>query len=103
LRRWALSALTGMMVAGLLSGCGRFSREMYDTIFHGQLQSEVRSKLGRPDRTVDNAWIYVRRRPFGSAAILFENGEVCGKIWSDTKPIDLEAIERYRRGKSDKQ
>lgn len=102
MKRSAALVLGGMLLAGLLLGCGGFNREMYDTIYHGQLQSEVRKKLGRPDRVVDDAWIYVHRRPLRSAAILFKDGAVAGKIWSNTEPIDAEAIERYRRGEADK-
>ena len=86
-----------VLLAGLVSGCGTLNREMYETIYYQQPQREVRKKLGRPDRTANNAWVYVRRRPFRSAAILFENGRVAGKIWSDSEPIDAEAIEKYRR------
>jgi hypothetical protein len=95
-RRANLTA-AALLLAGLVSGCGTLTREMYETIYYQQPQREVRKRLGRPDRTANNAWIYVRRRPFRSAAILFEHGRVAGKIWSDSKPIDAEAIEAYRR------
>lgn len=91
------------LAAVSLGGCSKFGRPAYDTIYVGQPQSQVRKKLGRPDRTVSGAWIYVRRRPFGSAAILLDKGTVSGKIWSSYKPVDREMIEQYRRKLSRKQ
>jgi len=97
-RHRAIPWAAGLLLACALGGCGKFSRERYDTIYYTQWQSEVRRKLGRADRTLPDAWIYSRRRPIRCAAILFENGRVAGKIWSDIEPIDEEAIEKYRRG-----
>lgn len=98
-RLWGPPSLCLACGAALLAaGCGggSFTQPMYDTIYPGQPNSAVRAKLGQPNQTLPDAWIYFRRRPLQSAAILFERGRVAGKLWSFEKILTARDVAAYR-------
>ena len=90
------SAVLCLAALAAVGGCNRFTRPRYETIWLGQPSHRVKTKLGQPQQARRDAWIYVHRRPFYSAAILFERGRVSGKLWSFEKVISDEAIREYR-------
>ena len=91
------AAVLLLAVLATAGGCGQFTRPRYETIWQGQPQRGVQAKLGKPHQVRRDAWIYVNRRPFYSAAILFERGQVSGKIWSFEKTIGDAEIRAYRQ------
>ena len=100
---WVLLAATALTVCG---GCDvlrlfsfnfrKFTRERYDTIYHGQPSEQVRKRLGRPHETMGNAWVYSREKPFHTAVIFFEADKVIGKRWSDFDRIDPRTTKEFR-------
>lgn len=100
---WVLLAATALTACG---GCDivklfhfdfrKFTRERYDTIYHGQPREQVRKKLGRPHQTTGNAWVYSRDEPFHTAVIFFEADKVTGKRWSDFEEIDPVRAKEFR-------
>ena len=74
---------TCLMLAVLCAGCqSKFTRQNYETIYLGQPDYDVQSKLGQPDERRDGTWIYVREKPFSKAVIVIEDGRVADKNWS---------------------
>ena len=82
--------ICGLVFAGaVLSGCQRqFTRERYETIYEGQPDYNVRSKLGRPTRDTANLWTYVNEKPeYYRAEIWFQDGRVVRKRWSTDREV----------------
>jgi outer membrane protein assembly factor BamE (lipoprotein component of BamABCDE complex) len=103
---WALIAATSLVLLTSNVGCEvaklfhfnfkKFTRERYDTIYHGQRRDQVRKKLGKPHQTTGNAWIYSDDKPFCTAAVFFEADKVTAKQWSDFEPIDPRGAKQFR-------
>ena len=80
-----------LIAAGLLSaGCwgAEFARPTYDTVYMGQSADEVRMKLGKPAVEDPDRWIYRNQMPFYEARIVFKDGKVAGKSWSDERNVE---------------
>ena len=104
---WAVIAAMLLVVLTSCGGCGvtklfhfnykKFTRERYDTIYHGQRRDQVRKKLGKPRETTGNAWIYSDDKPFCTAVVFFDEADkVTGKQWSDMDPIDPHKAKQFR-------
>ncbi len=79
----------GLLLAVVLSltGCtSDFTRPNYETIYPGMDTQQVLKRLGPPDVTRQDRWIYRRKRPFRQAVIHFEQGRVARKQWSLEPP-----------------
>lgn len=95
-------ALIGLTVcvalAAGLAGCGgdKFTPTRYQTIYVGQDQYDVRSKLGRADVRSEDEWVYEHRDPYYKAIIHFRDGFVAAKEWYPSRDLAEEA-ERARQ------
>lgn len=78
-----------VLAAVLCQGCQeKFTRANYDMVFTGQPTGEVKQMLGRPYATFNDEWVYIHEGPFYKANIVFTDGRVSGKRWSDEKGIE---------------
>jgi hypothetical protein len=76
-------ALAAVLLAP--TGCNKFTRQRYETIYVGQPVSQVEEFLGKPDYRSEGDLIYVNRRPYYRAVIHTKDGKVSGKHWSVEK------------------
>jgi outer membrane protein assembly factor BamE (lipoprotein component of BamABCDE complex) len=73
-----------VLAAALLVGCGgQLTRQNYEKVYVGQPADEVRDLLGWPDTTVGGDWLYLGQHPYRRAKIMFTDGKVSAKDWSD--------------------
>jgi hypothetical protein len=92
-----LTSCGGCEVAKLFSfNFKKFTRERYDTIYHGQPREQVRKKLGEPHETTGNAWVYSHEEPFYTAVVFFEAGKVTAKRWSEMDRMDPRKAKEFR-------
>lgn len=84
-RRNSLIAILLAVAASGLAGCPsgpEFTRPNYDTVYFGQEQHEVQSKMGRPQTQTPDCWQYISTDPYYIAArIYFRDGIVTRKEW----------------------
>ncbi|MDR1941708.1 MAG: outer membrane protein assembly factor BamE [Endomicrobium sp.] len=88
-----LAALALIGIVFLAAGCSkilgsdRISRANYDRISEGMTMQEVRDILGSPDETYSSgntdAWTYSDQADREIIVIMFEDGQVLTKSWSD--------------------
>ena len=62
----------------------------YDTIYHGQPGWHVKTVLGPPTRTVDNAWVYEHDHPTYMAVLGFQDDKIVHKTWYPYPPTKAE-------------
>ena len=73
--------------AGVMSGCTKFTPKRYSMIQTGMTELEVETILGPPYHKFSDSWTYTHEDPFYRAKILFANGRVADKAWTDDKGI----------------
>lgn len=78
----------GVLLATLCSGCQKFTRQRFDTVYIGQPASDVQVTLGKPTVSLDGQWSYINHSPFYKANIYFnKDGKVADKRWFDEKEL----------------
>jgi hypothetical protein len=84
------------LLAGLVAGCERFTRQNYETLFVGQQETEVRQVLGEPRLRTPTVWIYEHDHPYYKAVLRFGEGKLVGKTWTFQRPEEKLKAESWK-------
>jgi outer membrane protein assembly factor BamE (lipoprotein component of BamABCDE complex) len=72
-----------------IGGCNsqqKFTRQCYETIYIGMPRQQVHHVLGEPNVVEKNSWRYVNEMPYYEAIIIFDDGCVKDKSFSNERP-----------------
>ncbi len=82
----SLAIIALLLVSACCVGCqDSFTRQRYETIYHGMPDWQVRNILGEPTISNHQTWQYVNDHPYYKAILRFEEGKVAEKTWSYEK------------------